>query len=96
MITVKHHNAGITISGHAGYAPHGQDIVCAGVSTLAQTLIQSVEDLTDDAIEYTMEPGFVDIRQLTRSDEGRVLFDAFMIGVEMIAGAYPHHVVIEK
>ena len=25
-------------SGHAGYAPAGQDIVCAGASTLMQTL----------------------------------------------------------
>ena len=27
----------ISISGHSGYAPSGQDIVCAGISTLGQT-----------------------------------------------------------
>ena len=26
-------------AGHAGYAPAGQDIVCAGASTLMQTLV---------------------------------------------------------
>ena len=26
-------------AGHAGYAPAGQDIVCAGVSTLMQALV---------------------------------------------------------
>ena len=26
-------------SGHAGYAPAGQDIVCAGASTLMQALV---------------------------------------------------------
>jgi len=26
-------------AGHAGYAPEGQDIVCAGVSTLMQALV---------------------------------------------------------
>ena len=30
-------------SGHAGYAPAGQDIVCAAVSVLAQTLANKVE-----------------------------------------------------
>lgn len=35
----------ITIKGHAGYAPIGEDIVCAGVSTLAYTLIARLEDL---------------------------------------------------
>ena len=64
MITVKHHNDGMTIEGHAGYADAGQDIVCAGVSAIVQTLIQSVEDLTVDTIDYTMQPGFVDIKYI--------------------------------
>ena len=64
MITVKHHNYGMTIEGHAGYADAGQDIVCAGVSAIVQTLIQSVEDLTVDTIDYTMQPGFVDIKYI--------------------------------
>lgn len=96
MIRVKHHNDGVTIEGHAGYAEAGQDIVCAGVSAIVQTLIQSVEDLTTDVIEYTMQPGFVEIRFLTLSGESRVLLDSAMIGLEMIADAHPHHVVIEK
>lgn len=32
----------LEISGHAGYAPAGQDIVCAAVSTLAYTLAQNL------------------------------------------------------
>ena len=96
MITVKHHNDGVTIEGHAGYSEAGHDIVCAGVSAIVQTLIQSVEDLTGDAIEYSMQPGFVDIRFLTLSGESRVLLDSAMIGLEMIADAHPHHVCIEK
>lgn len=96
MIRVKHHNDGVTIEGHAGYAEAGQDIVCAGVSAIVQTLIQSVEDLTTDVIEYTMQPGFVEIRFLTLSGESRVLLDSAMIGLEMIADAHPHHAVIEK
>lgn len=33
----------LAASGHAGYAPEGQDIVCAAVSVLAQTLANKVE-----------------------------------------------------
>lgn len=33
-------------SGHAGYAPKGQDIVCAAVSTLMQSLAYSVDSGT--------------------------------------------------
>ena len=36
--------------------------MCAGVTALAQTLIKSIEDLTDDKIEYEISPGRVDIK----------------------------------
>ena len=29
----------LTVKGHAGYAPAGQDIVCAGASILMQALV---------------------------------------------------------
>ena len=51
MIEVSVRKDGVTISGHAGYAAFGYDIVCAGATALAQTLIKSVEDLTEDEIK---------------------------------------------
>jgi len=38
---------GIEISGHSGYAGHGQDIVCAALSTLTQTLEIGLIDVLD-------------------------------------------------
>lgn len=38
MIIVSHNDGEIKIEGHAEYAPEGQDIVCAGVSALTQSL----------------------------------------------------------
>ena len=38
--------AELTAQGHAGYAPAGQDIVCAAVSTLMQSLAYSVDSGT--------------------------------------------------
>ena len=62
MIEVSVRKNEIKVSGHAMYAPHGQDIVCAGVSSLVRTLIRSIEDLTRDEIEYKVSPGWVDIQ----------------------------------
>ena len=42
----------IKISGHANYVAYGQDIICAGVTALARTLIKSTLDLTEDKIKY--------------------------------------------
>lgn len=84
----------IEITGHAGYAPHGQDIVCAGVSTLVQTLVQSIDELTNDAIEYYMVAGKVIITHGNLSATAQSLVDSFFVGVQMIADTYPDHVVL--
>ena len=85
---------GITVKGHANYAVSGSDIVCAGVTALAQTLIKSIEDLTDDKIEYEISPGRVDIKYGNLSEKSRALVDSFFIGICMIADEFPEYVRI--
>lgn len=84
----------IKISGHANYAVSGSDIVCAGVTALAQTLIKSIEDLTDDKIEYEISPGRVDIKYGNLSEKSRALVDSFFIGICMIVDEFPEYVRI--
>ena len=92
MIEITQYKYRVTITGHAGYAEHGHDIVCAGVSTLVQTLIQSLQKLTMAEIKYDMQPGKVDIIHGLLLADARTLMDAFFIGVNMIAEEYPQHV----
>ena len=96
MIVITHSDSGITIEGHAGYAPRGQDIVCAGISTLVQTLLQSFEDLCTDEITYHLKPGWVEIKHGDLSAKGEVLVNSFFIGCYMIADKYPDHVKVNK
>ena len=94
MIEVSVRRDEIKISGHANYAVSGSDIVCAGVTALAQTLIKSIEDLTEDKIEYEISPGMVDIKYRDLSEKSRTLVDSFFIGVGMIADEFPDYVRI--
>lgn len=41
---------GFQVSGHAGYARRGKDIVCAAVSALITGTVNAIETLTDDEI----------------------------------------------
>ncbi len=84
------------MSGHANYAPPGQDIVCAGVSTLVQTLIQSIEELTPDKIQYSMQPGTVDIKFRDLSEQAQLLVDSFFVGLRLISDEYPDNVKIDQ
>lgn len=65
----------LTVSGHAGYAPKGQDIVCAGVSTLVYTLISSCRcEIAGETV---------------RVKDDRHLYDAVLTGLKMISKKYP-------
>lgn len=95
MVTITRTKDEIRLEGHANYAPEGLDIVCAGVSALVQTLIQSVQELTEDKIEYDMSPGRVYIKFWCLSEQAQVLLNAFFIGVGQIAEAYPDNVHVQ-
>lgn len=95
MIAVCVRKDRITVSGHAGYAEAGKDIVCAGVTALIQTLIKSIGDLTEDKIEYEISPGRADIHYRDLSEAGKLLIDSLFIGVCAIADEFPDHIRIE-
>lgn len=92
MIEVTVRKDGIRVEGHAQYGPPGEDIVCAGITALVQTLIRSVEDLAHDKIEYDISPGRADIRYGNLSEKSRLLVDSFFVGVCMIADEFPENV----
>lgn len=94
MIAVSVRKDEIQISGHANYTEAGKDIVCAGATTLVQTLIRSIEDLTEDKIEYDISPGRVDIKYRNLSEKAKTLIDSFFIGICMIADEFPDYIQI--
>ena len=96
MITITHLPDRIIIEGHANYAPHGQDIVCSAVSALAQTLIASVEELTDSECPAEIEPGKIIMGLGNLSEQAMLLVSSFFVGIKMIADTYPQHVQMHR
>lgn len=94
MIAVSVRLDGITVDGHAGYAEAGKDIVCAGVTALVENLIDSIEGLTVDTIQYEISPGRADIHYKDLSEEGKLLVDSFFLGICSIEQDFPEHVKI--
>lgn len=94
MIAVEVRKERITVCGHAQYETSGKDIVCAGVSSLVQSMIAGIENFTTDKIEYEISPGWVDIHFRNLSEEAKLLVDSFFLGVCMIANEYPDNVRI--
>lgn len=94
MINIEHSDHCITVTGHAGYAPIGQDIVCAGVSALVTAFVASVERLTVDEIQADMTAGHAVIRYGNLSASAQLLLGSFLVGVRMIADDYPDNVKV--
>ena len=95
MIEVKRGGNSISVHGHAGYAPHGQDVVCAAVSTLLQALCLSIYKLTQDQVKADFKPGNAVIEYGNLSESGKLLVDSFFVGVKMIADEFPDYVRVE-
>lgn len=94
MIAVSVRLDGITVDGHAGYAEAGKDIVCAGVTALVENLIDSIEGLTVDTIQYEISPGRADIHYKDLSEAGKLLVDSFFLGICSIEQDFPENVKI--
>ncbi|MBR2766191.1 MAG: ribosomal-processing cysteine protease Prp [Blautia sp.] len=75
--------------GHAGYADEGYDIICAAVSALTVSTVNSLEAFTSDRITVKEHDGFVDLRfPPEQSDEARLLMDSLVLGLTGIEESY--------
>ena len=92
--------------GHAGYAPRGQDVVCAGVSALLYGFIAYLEELLPIATAADSEEESPSLRVQdkdgvlsvqTRGMGGADLDGLAVIqaGLGMIASTYPAYVMLD-
>lgn len=90
MIIVSITDDNITLSGHAGYAPRGQDIVCEAVTILCHTLEASISQGRCEK-----RSGFfrADRRETTHDEE--VLFHAFITGLRILSEVYSDFIQIK-
>ena len=94
MIKVSVTKGRIAVTGHAGYADPGNDIVCAGVSVLFQTMLRAVLDVAGDRIAYIIAPGAAEMTYEKLSVRGMAMVDFFFTGITMMAEEYPEYVKI--
>lgn len=86
----------VTVRGHAGTAPAGQDLVCAAVSTLTYTLAENVAQLHRlgkvAEPEIRLENGDAEISCVPSGafkNIVRAFFEAVCIGFALLEEKYP-------
>lgn len=77
--------------GHTGYAPAGEDIVCAAVSVLVINTINSIETLVSDRFDIETDPdsGLIGFSlQEGYSKESLLLIRSLVLGLQGIQKSY--------
>mgnify|MGYP001285148943 FL=1 len=93
------------ISGHSGYDVKGQDIVCAAVSALAQTILISLVEvcgLKEKEIDYFIEEenGILNVEIPKTIDidikrDVQVVLKTLEVGIKSIIESYPEYVTLK-
>lgn len=83
---------GFSLTGHAGYAESGKDIVCASVSALAINTVNSIERFAGDAasVNVNEETGLLTFafKNENVSDTAMLFIDSLVLGLTGIAEEY--------
>lgn len=89
----NHHQ--LSITGHAGYSQRGNDIVCAGVSAIAYTLLGFLENSRDDVEELASATASGELSvSCTGGVRAGMAFEMALIGLMQIANQYHDNVKI--
>ena len=90
MIQAVFDGAHVTVCGHAGHAPAGQDIVCAAVSALVYALAGRLRE-TGRLERFQSAPGYAEIAGT--GDCARE-FALVRCGLALLARQYPDRVEV--
>lgn len=95
MICINISPCRLTVKGHSGYADHGNDIVCAGVSALTQAAILGLRHYDVD-MDISMSHGEATVQINKSKDVVEPIFTAMLAGLEEISEQYPKNVKVIK
>jgi uncharacterized protein len=88
---------GFECRGHAGYAPAGNDIVCAAVSVLSTTCANALETVAGVKPQLTVQDGFMKLSlsaDCVGQHDAQVILRTFEQGIRDIALSYPKYIHI--
>jgi len=95
MIKIKYSTEpfSLLITGHAGYAEHGKDIVCSAVTSAAVGGINAFNEV--NKMKLTVKDGHIEVeysKELNAHD--KIVFETILTQLECIQELYPKHVKI--
>ena len=100
MIEVKislknEHIYKMKISGHAYQAPYGEDLVCAGASSIATGLLNALDILVPSSCKLVLKD-YISVQVVEDSEVVQTILRTGMIQLETIAEQYGDYLKVIK
>lgn len=86
----------IEISGHAMAGPYGQDLVCAGVSAIALSSLNAIDELYRDACKLSANQNKIVVYVQKNSSSLQEVLKFLVTQLDMMKRSYPDHIRLEK
>ena len=84
--------SGFSVSGHAGYAAYGQDIVCASVTSAVQLTANGISEIVKVPCDVTAEENCVALSLQEENEEAVHFLQALYLQLSILAEDYPKSV----
>ena len=85
----------LEVKGHANSAPHGEDLVCAGVSAILTGGLNNLEDVK--AFDIKLDEGDAHViakKSLSSHDE--IVMETIIVSLRTIQESYPEFITIKN
>jgi uncharacterized protein YsxB (DUF464 family) len=86
---------GVSVSGHAGYADAGEDIVCASVSSAVQLCANLITDTFREKAKVTAGDNLIEIRLRGKAGSGYAVLSGLCDHLRYLSEDYPGTITIE-
>ena len=85
----------LKITGHAGYADKGKDIVCASASSIILSSLNLAIEFNKD-VKYTDDLNKIEIINNTNDENVTKVFSNMILSLEELERQYPDNIKISK
>ena len=88
----------VSVSGHAGYAPKGEDIVCAGVTSALQTVLNGITEVLKVPAQVQVEENKITCTLPEDSDSqaAQAFLNALFLQLNLLAEDYPKTITLKN
>lgn len=79
----------LSIKGHAGVAKVGENLICAGVSSVSYGLLNAIDELAPNTCDIIIDDGYIEISILKATKNLDIIINTGIIQLRTMQESYP-------